>query len=1147
MKKLIILTIILIGIMIHSDATSLIDGKKKISLRKPDIIDIKFNNYNNWSYVMRNNGSYMYDPQDADHDGSKAGGIFPRGTSSQLIYAGGFYIGTLKNGVPVVSEVEYDSEFQPGRITNSGIPFAELKAEDPLSPSQKVYLIDRDNSSDWPEGALHDRFGNPALIADAQTWAVFNDLDTSLSQDSLQYSPNPGLGIQVTLESYAFKGPKWEDIVYLRFILENKTNTDYTQTYFGVWSDPNIDQDPLYDLAGTDTVRNMLYVYNIPYWYGYNPSSSSTVGFDILQGPIVRTHEIPTRDFLRNQNNKTVIEYDPVQNHFKSRRLEEDFINLLATSTALRGDDWTPPRSHNDRYNLIRGLEMWSGMVKSGCAWNDYFVFRGNPFTEQGTCDVPGPLNPISCDPFGCDRADKRVLLNTGPFTIKAGQSQDLWIGIVAATGATPLDAVAKLWETDDMAQTFFDAGFPAPAPPEIPNLTVTALDGKVVLTWQNNAEVSGDLTGELLSISTDSGYSANYVKNDFQGYRVYRSLTGLQDSYELLAQYDKIDSLGIITNRFINTHNHLDFEDIDLGENTGLTYHFIDSNLINGQNYFYSVTAYDAQPYIAGSDSMFFEGIRILKPSGLPVSLESSILSNAASAVPSKSMSSMVYDAKLDSNRAIHTLGNSDGYVTLEIVDPSKVKTLDYTLEFFKLPTDSESAALVGREWLPSDLMAYRFISGNTVLKIDSRTDDPRTFYDRNDNGTFELGIDIFLDESAFATAQADINDPSAIQPLILDGIKVIVYGPDNGFKTFDVTANAGGALNPHAAGAATFQGFPSSDPDLVIDQQVNGSFWFIADWRSSTLTTGSYGRFVINAVEEWNGWENIMPYDFEYRFTASGQMAVFRNTLTLVPIPFEVWNVTIGTKLLVNILDDAGTGNFQLLTGSSADHPVSGGTNDPRTCRFYVFQPHDMSPGSGGYNDWLAMPYPEDFSFTAIVIGRQVFVNWNGGDVVAGVYNQPMPEIGTIFRINTTKPNSASDVFTFSSTANSVVTSKKDLKRALKDIKVVPNPFYKYSSFETQFDKLIKFTHLPDECTIRIFTVAGDLVRTIRHNASSNNDRVNTRPYDEDFEPEASSTSIEKWDLKTANGRYVASGIYIALIESKAGKRFVKFAIIQ
>ena len=47
-----------------------------------------------------------------------------------------------------------------------------------------------------------------------------------------------------------------------------------------------------------------------------------------------------------------------------------------------------------------------------------------------------------------------------------------------------------------------------------------------------------------------------------------------------------------------------------------------------------------------------------------------------------------------------------------------------------------------------------------------------------------------------------------------------------------------------------------------------------------------------------------------------------------------------------------------------------------------------------------------------------------------------------------------------------------------------------------------------------IRIYTVAGDLVRELQHN-----DRIR------DF---------ERWDLKNASGNEVASGIYVYRIES-------------
>ncbi len=1143
-KILITLLILIAGTSFFTDGTARQGASKKLRLKKPDIVDLIFVNYNNWSYVMRNNGSFMYDSPDADGNHNNAGGEFPRGSGITIVYAGGLYLGTFKNGIPVVSETEFSTEFQPGRIINSGVGFDSLRAEDPSWDSQKVYLIDRsltgDDFRNWPSDAMRDRSGYPAIISDNQTWAVFNDLNTSLNQESAAESPNPGLGLQVVLESFVVNLPQVNDAVYLKWTIENHSRTNYGNFYIGIWMDGDVN-NASNDIVGVDTARYLGFTYN-------NSSDGSSdhleraVGVDLLQGPVVHMSDIPTKDSMKFLNNTTHLVYDDIRNAYRRHNLSDKYITLGLTAFSTYGGG-TDPIDNEERLNMLRGADKSSGTMKYGCGYNDYYAFRGNPITEQGTCDVAGRNNPMGG--LYATAADQRQLLGIGPFTFRAGESQEIWAVVIGSLGTDRLDAVRNLFTTDDAVQHIFDQGSLFPQyTPVMPQTSASSLNRKAVITWNNNAEVTEDPTGDMLGISVANGYTSDYLNNDFQGYRVYRSLTGLEGSFELLAQFDKVDEFGYVTDRRVNIRGALEMTEIHIGDNTGLRYSYTDTDVINGQNYFYSVTAFDAQPYIGGPDSMLIDGQYIRRPAGIPITQESPLMANVVSVVPSGIVTNKHSDVSITSS--LHAEGTSDGYVALEIVDPSKVISADYRIEFFEIPADSEGAPLHGSEFLPDDRIVYRFLANDSIQIISSRSDDPRTFYDFNSNGIFDEGSDIVLDDSKFATHQADYYDWRSETACIVNGIHVVIYGPLPGFKAFNVTANAGGLLNPPAAGAATFQGFPSSDPDLVQDQQVNGSFWFVADWRSSTLTTGDYERFVINTVTDWHGWNNLIPFDFEYRFTDSGQMAFNISTTTLVHIPFEVWNVTIGTKLLVNILDDAGTGNFQLLTGSSADHPVSGGTNDPRTCRFYVNEPSDMSPGTSGYDEWLLYG-PPLIGFPEYVIGRQVFVNWNGGDVVAGVYNQPLPEVGTVFRINTTKPNSASDVFTFSSTANSVVTSKKDLKRALKDIKVVPNPFYKYSSFETQFDKLIKFTHLPDECTIRIFTVAGDLVKTIRHNASSNNDRVNLSPYDDGFEPEASATSIEKWDLTTANGRYVASGMYIALIESKAGKHFVKFAIIQ
>jgi hypothetical protein len=93
--------------------------------------------------------------------------------------------------------------------------------------------------------------------------------------------------------------------------------------------------------------------------------------------------------------------------------------------------------------------------------------------------------------------------------------------------------------------------------------------------------------------------------------------------------------------------------------------------------------------------------------------------------------------------------------------------------------------------------------------------------------------------------------------------------------------------------------------------------------------------------------------------------------------------------------------------------------------------------------------------------------------------------------------------------------------VKNDISKIRAVPNPYYAHSQYElTQFDRVMKFTNIPASrnVTIRIFNLAGDLVRTIRRSASSGDNM---------------SSSQIIWDLHTENNLPVASGIYVTRID--------------
>jgi hypothetical protein len=95
--------------------------------------------------------------------------------------------------------------------------------------------------------------------------------------------------------------------------------------------------------------------------------------------------------------------------------------------------------------------------------------------------------------------------------------------------------------------------------------------------------------------------------------------------------------------------------------------------------------------------------------------------------------------------------------------------------------------------------------------------------------------------------------------------------------------------------------------------------------------------------------------------------------------------------------------------------------------------------------------------------------------------------------------------------------------LAESLKMINIVPNPYYAYSEYErNRLDTRVKITNLPVECTIKIYTVNGKLVRTIR--------KDNPLTYTD-------------WNLTNDANVFVASGIYLIHVDVPGvGERILK-----
>jgi hypothetical protein len=103
--------------------------------------------------------------------------------------------------------------------------------------------------------------------------------------------------------------------------------------------------------------------------------------------------------------------------------------------------------------------------------------------------------------------------------------------------------------------------------------------------------------------------------------------------------------------------------------------------------------------------------------------------------------------------------------------------------------------------------------------------------------------------------------------------------------------------------------------------------------------------------------------------------------------------------------------------------------------------------------------------------------------------------------------------------------------IANALDSIKVVPNPYYGFSSYETsQFSNVIKITNLPAKCDVTIYSLDGKFIRQYRR--------------DEVYAPYQQITPDLEWDLKNNKGIPVASGVYLIQVQAPGlGERTIKW----
>lgn len=578
---------------------------------------------------------------------------------------------------------------------------------------------------------------------------------------------------------------------------------------------------------------------------------------------------------------------------------------------------------------------------------------------------------------------DLVATLSSGPYNLNRG---DTLVFIMAFVAGETKDEMLNYATS---AQSIVDAEFNLPKPPSRPLLKGVQGNNKAVLYWDDRAEKSLDLSSGLY---------------DFEGYRLYRS-NDKGRNWNKISDFDVVNAIG---------------------EDVGLQYSYTDTTVVNGFEYWYSITAYDQ-----GND--LIESLE--SPIGNTLEAENTVavipISNAIGRLPvgvnsiwregfGVSNFEMNIEPIDDDNLSANTYevnfnfvpqkfrGNLETKVTVTITDSTATRPINYGLRF----NSSTNVDLVNLSTNEIIRAGYNYPFGGRDVTVTGQ------------------GLRITLRDSSIASADERPKQGDLIAVnFVINAIK------NNSIKVIDSRVFTERQLQSTSDGVI----FDIRKPDIIKSVSRIG------------------GNDVVNIS-----------------FSVTADTLIIQNIY------------------VVNVESSGISGSGAYVIVSVSNTPIIGDTV---------------------YNNGT-------FTFNGIT-GRIVFAG--------GVAPSP----GNKFSVEVVKPIELDvrDRYLFSLKGSLINTDK--IKSDINKIRVVPNPYVASSLYEPEFGELrreplrqIQFINLPPECTIYIFTVDANLVKTINHTS-------------------VSGTAV--WDLRADGGREIAPGVYMYLVKTRDTEFIERFAVIK
>jgi hypothetical protein len=581
---------------------------------------------------------------------------------------------------------------------------------------------------------------------------------------------------------------------------------------------------------------------------------------------------------------------------------------------------------------------------------------------------------------------DLVATISSGPYTLLRGDTLTFYTAVIAG------DDYDHMMYSFEQAHRVLEFDFEISKPPATPAISGYAGDGHVTVLWDDTAEYSRD------------GFSGEF---DFEGYRLYRS-NDRGMTWQRLADFDVVNGIGL---------------------DRGLQYSYTDRNVVNGFEYWYSVTAYDR-----GDE--FVESLE--SPIGTnPDALNTILLTPKSSALGRIPVQS-------DTVRYIGS-GASNYVLRVHPIDDDRLDENTYTVGFTYTQRTERGQLRTIATYEITDSSRTRphrygfyFRSHNRFDLVNLTTGD-----NIRENLSFVSGSRYSVDGMRIRLTDPDPDAPEEFKPKAGDVITV-------NFAVYAVRNDVDTVIAPRP---------------ITIDQ-------------NQATTDGVIFSLIppdiIQQVSRIGGTDNI-----EFTFSVADETVV-KTDLYLLSVEGRGF-------------DTSGRGFIAVRVRNSANETIA-------------------------YRDTIFNQ--ESIEFEGIR-GRAQFPS----------ADPPAP--GNIFSVETVVPVEPGirDKYQFIIRGSQIV--KETIREHMHTIRVVPNPYVVSSLYEQEFGQLrreplreLQFINLPNECTIYIFSLAADLVKTIHHRAAY---------------------GTATWDLRADGGREIAPGVYVFVVKADGQELIGRFAVIK